>query len=54
MWIPDRFRLPARPGELREEMAAYEVIVRNDGESDAVIFSELRSQRPPAPQIAPI
>lgn len=37
MWIPGQFRVPPRPGELREEMAAYEVIVRNRGEGDAVI-----------------
>jgi hypothetical protein len=36
-WIPDQFSVPARPGVRGEEMTVYEIVVRNAGESDAVI-----------------
>lgn len=37
VWIPDQFRVPRQPGTQDEELVAYEVVVRNGGEGDAVI-----------------
>jgi hypothetical protein len=36
-WIPEQFRMPAPCGTVRAELGVYEIIVRNAGESDAVI-----------------
>jgi hypothetical protein len=38
-WAPGQFRAPLPPGGRRDELIAYEVVVRNDGGTSAVIES---------------